>query len=118
MAPPAHAKAVTPAAIAPIKKINGIISPLRSIVSEKVVLLAACLTSTGNSFICSWFKNLDLNLLQIEHTAFYDIYFFVSLLIIIGPIVRVKSLHFKHFKRISKLGCLSIVLYTYNESLQ
>ena len=113
MAPPADAKAEIPAAIAPIKGINGIIPLLRSIVLLKVVLSAAFWTSTGNSYICSLFKNLHLKLLQIEHTAFIWYLFSVRLLIIIGPIVWDKSLNFKHFKRISKLGSLGIILFIY-----
>ena len=46
---------------------NGIALPSLIITSLKVELSDEFKTSSGKSFICSLFKNLDFNLLQIEH---------------------------------------------------
>ena len=66
----ADANAEIPAAIEPIKGINGIIPPLRSIVFVKIELSSNSRIYFGNNFTCSRFKNLVLNLLHIEHIAF------------------------------------------------
>ena len=68
VAPPADANAKIPAAIAPIKGINGIIPPLRSIVFVKVEPSSDSRISFGSNFTCSRFKNLVLNLLHIKHS--------------------------------------------------
>ena len=43
--------------------------PSLIIVFLNVELSSEFLISSGRSLICSWFKNLDLNLFQIEHWA-------------------------------------------------
>ena len=74
----ADANAVILAVIAPINEKSGIIPPFRSIVSVKAVLSGAFLISSGNKLICSMYKYLVLNLLQIKHS--FNIKSIVSLL--------------------------------------
>ena len=70
---------------------NGIALPSLIITSLKVELSDELKCLSGNSVICSLFKNLDFNFLQIEHRTLLLNIFFVSLFIIIAPVDLVKS---------------------------